>query len=118
MGWCIGLTSGASAGSPARCRRSALAASSRSCRFIPRNLPPYRPNYLRGLLVAATRLGCHGMADLLELSSRIIDGDLDEPGSRITLELSEVAPGIAMVESFSNVVAVDSGEGLVLFDAS
>ena len=58
------------------------------------------------------------MADLLELSSRIIDGVLDEPGSRITLELSEVAPGIAVVESFSNVVAVDSGDGLVLFDAS
>jgi alkyl sulfatase BDS1-like metallo-beta-lactamase superfamily hydrolase len=65
-----------------------------------------------------TRLGCRGMADLLELSARIIDGDLDESGSRITLELSEVAPGVAVVESFSNVVAFDSGDGLVLFDAS
>jgi alkyl sulfatase BDS1-like metallo-beta-lactamase superfamily hydrolase len=58
------------------------------------------------------------MADLLAMSARIIDEDSDEPGSRITLELSEVASGVAMVESFSNVVAIDSGAGLVLFDAS
>ena len=58
------------------------------------------------------------MADLLAMSARIIDEASDEPGSRITLELSEVASGVAMVESFSNVVAFDSGAGLVLFDAS
>jgi alkyl sulfatase BDS1-like metallo-beta-lactamase superfamily hydrolase len=58
------------------------------------------------------------MADLLDLSARIIDGRSDEPGSRITLELSEVGDRFAMVESFSNVVVLDAGEGLVLFDAS
>jgi alkyl sulfatase BDS1-like metallo-beta-lactamase superfamily hydrolase len=58
------------------------------------------------------------MADLLALSARIIDGASDEPGSRITLELAEIASGIALVESFSNVVAIDGAEGLVLFDAS
>jgi alkyl sulfatase BDS1-like metallo-beta-lactamase superfamily hydrolase len=58
------------------------------------------------------------MADLLAMSARIIDGSSDEPGSRITLELSEVGAGVAFVESFSNVVAIDGGEGLVLFDAS
>lgn len=62
------------------------------------------------------------MADLLDLSARMIDGAAppDElgPVNRITLELSEVADGVALVESFSHVVAVDSGDGLVLFDAS
>ncbi len=58
------------------------------------------------------------MADLLALSARIIDGTSHEPGSRITLELSEVASGVALVESFSNVVVIDGGAGLVLFDAS
>jgi alkyl sulfatase BDS1-like metallo-beta-lactamase superfamily hydrolase len=59
------------------------------------------------------------MADLLALSSRIIDSGLtDQPVNRVTNELSEVADGIAMVESFSHCVALDSGEGLVCFDAS
>jgi alkyl sulfatase BDS1-like metallo-beta-lactamase superfamily hydrolase len=58
------------------------------------------------------------MADLLDLSARIIDGRSDAPGSRITLELSDVGDHFAVVESFSNVVALDAGEGLVLFDAS
>jgi alkyl sulfatase BDS1-like metallo-beta-lactamase superfamily hydrolase len=58
------------------------------------------------------------MADLLDISARIIDGRSDEPGSRITLELSEVGDRFAMVESFSNVVVLDAGDGLVLFDAS
>jgi len=58
------------------------------------------------------------MANLVELSSRIIDGRTDEPASRVTLECSEVADGVAMVESFSNVVAVDTDDGLVLFDTS
>jgi alkyl sulfatase BDS1-like metallo-beta-lactamase superfamily hydrolase len=56
--------------------------------------------------------------DLLALSSAIIDGTSDEPASRVTLECSEVADGIAMVESFSNVVALDTDDGLVLFDTS
>jgi len=59
------------------------------------------------------------MADLLDLSAEIIDGGLiDRPVNRVTNELSEVAPGVALVESFSHSVVVDSGEGLVAFDAS
>ncbi|HUF33450.1 MAG TPA: alkyl sulfatase dimerization domain-containing protein [Acidimicrobiales bacterium] len=59
------------------------------------------------------------MADLLALSSRIIDsGVADEPVNRVTQELSEVADGIAVVESFSHVVSIDTGDGLVCFDAS
>jgi alkyl sulfatase BDS1-like metallo-beta-lactamase superfamily hydrolase len=59
------------------------------------------------------------MADLLEISSRIIDsGVADEPVNRVTQELSEVAEGIAVVESFSHVVALRTHEGLVVFDSS
>jgi alkyl sulfatase BDS1-like metallo-beta-lactamase superfamily hydrolase len=59
------------------------------------------------------------MADLLGLSSRIIDsGVLDEPSNRVTQELSEVADGIAVIESFSHVVSFRTAEGLVLFDTS
>jgi glyoxylase-like metal-dependent hydrolase (beta-lactamase superfamily II) len=59
------------------------------------------------------------MADLLALSSRVIDsGDVDEPTNRVTNELSEVADGLAVVESFSHSVVLDAGDGLVAFDAS
>src|SRR5262245_60591203 len=61
------------------------------------------------------------MADLLALSARAIDGGIYEgPASvnRVTGELSELADGIALVESFSHVVAFRTGEGLLLFDAS
>lgn len=59
------------------------------------------------------------MADLLELSSRIIDsGHTDQPVNRVTNELSEIGDGIAMVESFSHCVAVRGDDGLVCFDAS
>ncbi len=59
------------------------------------------------------------MADLLELSARIVDsGTADEPVNRVTQELSELADGIAVVESFSHVVAFRTGDGLVLFDSS
>lgn len=59
------------------------------------------------------------MADLLELSSRIIDsGSVDQPVNRVTNELSELAEGLAIVESFSHCVIWDSGDGLVCFDAS
>lgn len=59
------------------------------------------------------------MADLLALSTRLIDtGVLDEPAIRITNDLSEIADGIAVVESFSNSVALKTGEGLVVFDTS
>ena len=58
------------------------------------------------------------MADLLALSARIIDEGADESANRITLELSELGRGVALVESFSNVVTFASEDGLVLFDAS
>ena len=59
------------------------------------------------------------MADLLALSSRIIDsGVADEPVNRISNELSELAEGLAIVESFSHSVVLDAGDGLVAFDAS
>jgi alkyl sulfatase BDS1-like metallo-beta-lactamase superfamily hydrolase len=59
------------------------------------------------------------MADLLALSSRVIDsGVADQPVNRVTNELSEVADGLAVVESFSHSVVVDAGDGLVAFDAS
>ena len=59
------------------------------------------------------------MADLLEISSRIIDsGVVDQPINRVTNLLSELADDLAIVESFSHCVALDSGEGLVCFDSS
>jgi alkyl sulfatase BDS1-like metallo-beta-lactamase superfamily hydrolase len=59
------------------------------------------------------------MADLIGLSTQIVDsGRADEPVNRTTGELSEIAPGLAMVESFSHVVTWDSGDGLVCFDTS
>jgi len=59
------------------------------------------------------------MADLIELSSRIIDsGVATEATNRITFELSEVAEGISIVEAFSHIWSIDTGDGLVLIDAS
>jgi alkyl sulfatase BDS1-like metallo-beta-lactamase superfamily hydrolase len=59
------------------------------------------------------------MADLLGLSTRIIDdGVVHEPPNRITQELSELADGLAIVESFSHVVCFRSDDGLVCFDTS
>jgi len=59
------------------------------------------------------------MADLLSISERIIDsGVLSEMPNRVTQELSEVGDGLAVVESFSHIWGVDTGDGLVLFDAS
>jgi len=59
------------------------------------------------------------MADLLALSSRIVDsGVVDEPVNRITNELSEIADGLAVVESFSHSVVLDAGDEAVAFDAS
>ncbi len=59
------------------------------------------------------------MADLLSISERIIDsGVLSEMPNRVTQELSEVADGLAVVESFSHIWGLDTGDGLVLFDAS
>jgi len=59
------------------------------------------------------------MADLLALSSRIIDeGVAPGPVNRITHELSEIAPGVAMVEAFSHSVLFATDDGLVVFDTS
>ena len=59
------------------------------------------------------------MADLLDISSRIIDsGVVDQPVNRVTNELSELADDLAIVESFSHCVALDTGDGLVCFDSS
>jgi glyoxylase-like metal-dependent hydrolase (beta-lactamase superfamily II) len=59
------------------------------------------------------------MPDLLALSSAIIDSGLtDQPVNRVTNELSEVSDSLAMVESFSHCVALDTGDGLMCFDAS
>ena len=65
------------------------------------------------------RLPSAPMGGLIALSSRIIDdGVTDEPVNRVTNELSELADGLAIVESFSHSVAIDTAEGLVCFDAS
>ena len=62
------------------------------------------------------------MADLLDLSARFLDGDGTQlalgPTNRINLELSELADGLAMVESFSHVVAFSTDAGTVLFDGT
>ena len=59
------------------------------------------------------------MADLLELSARIIDsGVADQPVNRVTNELSMLADDLAIVESFSHCVALRTAEGLVAFDTS
>ncbi len=59
------------------------------------------------------------MADLIELSSRIIDdGVADEPVNRVTEELSELGDDLAIVESFSHSVVLRTDEGAVAFDAS
>ncbi len=59
------------------------------------------------------------MADLLDLSARIIDsGHADQPVNRVTNEISEIAPDLAMVESFSHVAAWDVDGELVCFDTS
>jgi len=55
----------------------------------------------------------------VELSTRIIEtGNVDTPVNRMTEELSELADGVAIVESFSHSIAVDTGAGLVVFDTS
>ncbi|MGB0737822.1 MAG: alkyl sulfatase dimerization domain-containing protein [Ilumatobacteraceae bacterium] len=59
------------------------------------------------------------MADLLDLSADIIDHHrLDVPVNRVTNELSEIGEGLAIVESFSHSVVLDTGDGLVAFDSS
>lgn len=59
---------------------------------------------------------------LIEMSAAVIDGtaDLAEIGplNRINNELSELADGIAVVESFSHSVVFTTEDGLVVFDTS
>ena len=57
--------------------------------------------------------------DPLQLSTRTIDsGNITEPVNRITNELTELADGLAMVESFSHTYALLTDDGLCCFDAS
>lgn len=57
--------------------------------------------------------------DIIEFSNQTVDSEtLTSPVNRVTNELTEVADGLAIVESFSHVWAVKTGEGLVLFDAT
>jgi alkyl sulfatase BDS1-like metallo-beta-lactamase superfamily hydrolase len=61
------------------------------------------------------------MSAILDLSAKIIDSGLYEgPNSvnRTSGELSELGKGVGFIEAFSNVVAFDTQEGLVLFDTS
>ena len=58
------------------------------------------------------------MTDLIALSTSIIDDDAPVFPVRVNQELSEIGDGIAVVESFSNVIAVSTEEGLVLSDTS
>jgi glyoxylase-like metal-dependent hydrolase (beta-lactamase superfamily II) len=55
----------------------------------------------------------------LELSTRVIDsGVVDQPLNRVTNEITELADGLAIVESFSHSAVFDTGDGLICFDAS
>ncbi|MFM8868023.1 MAG: alkyl sulfatase dimerization domain-containing protein [Ilumatobacteraceae bacterium] len=55
----------------------------------------------------------------LELSTKVLDsGVVDQALNRVTNELSELADGLAVIESFSHCAVWNSGEGLVCFDTS
>ncbi|MEZ5205097.1 MAG: alkyl sulfatase dimerization domain-containing protein [Acidimicrobiales bacterium] len=66
--------------------------------------------------------------ELLDLSSAIVDawstpggpppGAPEGPTNRVTNDLTELDDGLAIIESFSNIVAIRTDAGLVLFDAS
>jgi alkyl sulfatase BDS1-like metallo-beta-lactamase superfamily hydrolase len=58
------------------------------------------------------------MADLIALSSQIIDEGAPIFPVRVNQELSEIADGVAVVESFSNVIALTTDEGVILSDTS
>ena len=58
------------------------------------------------------------MTDLIALSTQIIDEGAPHFPVRINQELSEIGDGIAVIESFSNVIALPTAEGLVLSDTS
>jgi alkyl sulfatase BDS1-like metallo-beta-lactamase superfamily hydrolase len=75
-----------------------------------------------------SRLPAMATNELLDLSSEIIDawstlggppeGAIDGPTNRVTNQLTELDDGLAIIESFSNIVAFRTDDGLVLFDAS
>jgi glyoxylase-like metal-dependent hydrolase (beta-lactamase superfamily II) len=57
--------------------------------------------------------------DVIELANRTIDESrLIASTNRVSNQLTEIAPGLAVIESFSHVWAVDTDDGLVLFDTS
>ncbi len=61
------------------------------------------------------------MADLIELSTRVIDGGSAEgvgPLNRITHELSAISADVAVVEAFSHSIVFKTDDGLVIFDTS
>jgi alkyl sulfatase BDS1-like metallo-beta-lactamase superfamily hydrolase len=60
------------------------------------------------------------MADLIALSTQVIDGGAGDVGplNRINYELSEIGGDIAMVEAFSHAVVFRTGDGLLVFDTS
>jgi len=62
------------------------------------------------------------MADLLQLSSDVIDGvvALDKAGplNRINHQLSELSDSLAIVEAFSHCIVFSTDDGLVTFDTS
>ena len=62
------------------------------------------------------------MADLLALSTSVLDGHATEeevgPMNRINFRLSVLADKIAMVEAFSHCIAFETDDGLVAFDTS
>jgi alkyl sulfatase BDS1-like metallo-beta-lactamase superfamily hydrolase len=62
------------------------------------------------------------MTDMLDRSARIIEGreriEMRGLMNAAAGDAAEVAPGVALVESFSNVVAFDTGDGLTVFDVS
>ena len=57
--------------------------------------------------------------ELLEYANRVVDTERTEgPVNRITNALTVVDDRLAVVESFSHVWVVATGDGLVLFDSS
>lgn len=55
----------------------------------------------------------------IELSAKVIDSqEAIEPTNRVTNKLTEINPDIAIIESFSHMIAFRTEEGLVTFDAS
>ena len=58
------------------------------------------------------------MADLISLSTQIVDEGAPIFPVRVNQELSEIADGVAVVESFSNAIALRTEDGLIVSDTS